>query len=486
MKQLLLFFLSFPLWLFSHQNLKAQTFSGTVKDQSTQQRISFVNISSSGTYGTISNQDGEFNLQLKYLTKNDTIYFSSLGYESKEFALKDLKEKMVFLKPTSFTLEEVFITNKELSAEEILQKVVQNAPKNYQHGNNKYGVFKREKENLKNDDLDIDFRRINFLNKKQRQAFNEELASLGKKSKEVNENYIDTYVLLFKNDEEYKIDPVLATKLADPDKENSVDKILLDVGEIIKEKLERANTFKVKSGLFTLQDSLEIQINSDVDSLNIKWGKNELTRLFKKYDFSEKIDFDFISSPQNFNYQLEGITNMGDEFIYKIHFEPRKNKFKYRGDLFISAESFAILKMNYELVEPEKSPGILRMTFGIQMELKTATETAVFQKDQEENYFLKYVHRLRDEQVYLNRNIRFIENTTEADKIVLKTKFKIDQSRQTNSQFLFNSLGEYSNQEFQQLTEKDKIPLQILRKYDPQVWEEYNIISPEKEIRTFQ
>lgn len=478
-------FVVFICLMIGSQTIYAQTISGIVKDKETEETLSFASINSAGTYGVITNSAGEFTLQTKYLSPKDSLTFSSLGYESKRMALKDIDEKTIYLHPTSFELAEVFLTNKEWTPEEIIAKVIENASENYVSGTQKFSIFKRAKEKLKNEDLDIDFRRINFLSRSERKSFNEELEGLIEKGNEENQTYQDSYFHLYQHEDEFKLDPVLATRLGNPDEEKSVDKILEDASQIIRKRLKSANTFTVKSGLFKIQDSLDIQVSNSVDSLNTKLSKNELSRLIKKYDFSEEIALDFIRNPENFDYELEGVTNLGEEFVYQINFEPQKNKYKYRGYLFISAETFAVVQMNYQLVEPQNSPGVLKFLFGIQHELNASSETVVFQQNNSGKYNLKYVHVLRDEKVYLNRKIKFIENSSSSDRIKLKAKLLIDQVQLSDKQYMFVNSEEISSDAYDDLTEAEKIPLRIIRQYDPEIWKDYNIISPDKAMREF-
>lgn len=473
--------------LIGSQTIYAQTISGLLKDSETNKALPFVNISTSSTYGVITNSEGEFSIQTKYLSDKDTLYFSSLGYDSKRISLQDIDEKPIYLYPTSFTLTEVFLTNKELSAEEILEKFMEHASKNYVSDFQKISIFKREKMNIRNDKMEVDFKKINFMSRAERKAFNNDLNNQIQKGGKENQTFQDTYLHLYQNDSlEFKLDPVLATRLGDPDKEKSIDKVLNDAGETIKNKLKSAHTFKVKSGLLKIQDSLDIQVNKSTDTLKMEWSKSELGRLIKKYDFAKSIDFDFIKNPKNFDYQLKGVTNLGEEFVYQISFEPKKPKFLYRGELFISAETFALIKLNYAIVEPQRSPGILKTVFGIQHELINSMESAVFQKDPSQKYHLKYVHRVENEQTYFNRNIRFIENSPDSNRMVLKANLIANQNLQSDSQYMIVNIEEINPDTFKNFEDKVDIPLRIIRKYDPAIWEGFNIISPEKSMREFK
>lgn len=75
--------------------------------------VPYVNIGvPGGKYGTISNVHGEFSINLDNIKVIDTIRFSSIGYNSKDFTKQDLLKKeglIVQLDEISYTLNEVRI-----------------------------------------------------------------------------------------------------------------------------------------------------------------------------------------------------------------------------------------------------------------------------------------------------------------------------------------------------------------------------------------
>jgi len=93
--------------------LQAQTIDGIVKDASNQEILSFVHIGILGkNSGTISDEKGQFKMNLSYANPNDSLYFSMLGYEARGFRIgdvKDLKTWTVELSPSSFELREIVV-----------------------------------------------------------------------------------------------------------------------------------------------------------------------------------------------------------------------------------------------------------------------------------------------------------------------------------------------------------------------------------------
>jgi hypothetical protein len=93
--------------------------------KSLQEAIPFATVQYSAHKGVITNEEGRFAFTAK-LEEADTIKISSLGYEAFHTAAPQFKDSVIFLKPQSIKLSDVFLSNKNLSGEEILERVKKN------------------------------------------------------------------------------------------------------------------------------------------------------------------------------------------------------------------------------------------------------------------------------------------------------------------------------------------------------------------------
>ena len=85
--------------------------------------VSYVNIGiAEKSIGTISNEAGEFLFNIPIDLINDSIYFSSIGFSNFSVPIKYLNSEnnIVFLKPKSYSLNEVIISQENLTALEII------------------------------------------------------------------------------------------------------------------------------------------------------------------------------------------------------------------------------------------------------------------------------------------------------------------------------------------------------------------------------
>lgn len=90
--------------------INAKTIKGTVLDARTSNPLEYVNIGVLNThFGTISNEKGEFLLDIKEHPENAKIRITMIGYEEVELKLKDFNSdiKVIKLQPKTFEIEQV-------------------------------------------------------------------------------------------------------------------------------------------------------------------------------------------------------------------------------------------------------------------------------------------------------------------------------------------------------------------------------------------
>jgi hypothetical protein len=110
--------------------LNAQTLTGTLKDATTGETLPFVNLGLlNKNIGTVSDDNGVFNLAVPKVTDNDTVRISTIGYGTKNIPLaafqKQLKDNPIVLMEEEATqLEELVITNEKPEEEAVLKDYV--------------------------------------------------------------------------------------------------------------------------------------------------------------------------------------------------------------------------------------------------------------------------------------------------------------------------------------------------------------------------
>jgi phage terminase small subunit len=108
---------------------------GRVLDEQTNEPMAFVNIGLVGTtMGVASNTEGYFELAVPPRYANHATRFSAIGYASREMQFHELQgneEVVVYLKPVAYALADVKVVGTVDATRRLLEKVVNNIPKNY-------------------------------------------------------------------------------------------------------------------------------------------------------------------------------------------------------------------------------------------------------------------------------------------------------------------------------------------------------------------
>ena len=210
----------------------------------------------------ITNNEGEFQINVERFSANDSLHFSSMGYLEKKMALKDYEpNSTTYLKEDVSQLEDVFLVNKNLSMEEIMTRVNENLDKNYNYSLKKFDIFSRKQSTTSVLDMEFEINKATFLDKSVRKNFNKSIDSLLHINKNsTNTSYSESYTQIFIGSslDSLKVDLQKVTQLKDETKAENAEDFSSQVFGKIAKNLKSKNTFKVKSGLLPIDDSLEV------------------------------------------------------------------------------------------------------------------------------------------------------------------------------------------------------------------------------------
>lgn len=136
MRNLVLLLLLTCLFLPKALNAQNEEFiqlEGTVKNKKTKEGIPYAHITvANQPIGVNANEEGKFKLILDDVFMEDTIVFSSMGYQNVYFSVTDYLKKnnrTIYLLDTTFQLGEIFITS--IPAREIVLRALQRVDVNY-------------------------------------------------------------------------------------------------------------------------------------------------------------------------------------------------------------------------------------------------------------------------------------------------------------------------------------------------------------------
>ncbi len=472
----------------------SQSISGTVLDRETNETVAFAAVQIGDSYGVITNNEGNFEIDTSRFSPNDSLVFTYLGYKRHAVAIKDFTDKKVFLVPDINTLSEIYLIDRNLDPMTIMGKVQENLSKNHPKQNEKFSVFQRTKENYKTDNSEFAIKKADFVSKKIVKDVNSELALLIQNSKGKSSNiYFDTYFEIYKNEKDsLKLDIKKGTKLINLERNTSTDNLQNKAFATIGAKLESSNSFKLRSGIIPISDSVDLKrtfnASKKADTLNIKDKNREFSNHLSDFGFGKNSDFSFITDYKKYNFTIDKAFSYNDELVYVLHFEPNKGSANYSGELYISADTYAVLKAKYKLADGKRGDKInLKLLLGIKYEELNREVLVIFNRNENSTYSLKYLKTNIEQYIYLNRSFTFIENNKDRkDRMKLKLDILSEGINKTENEILVIDSQPLSMAGFNKINQKTKTSVQTIEKYDPTIWSPYTIISPNQAIKDFE
>ena len=136
-------------------NINSQSLIVKVLDSLTLSSIPFATVYFSNNKGIITDRDGRFELIKEQSDNNDSLFLSSMGYKKISLEISSFKDSIVYMIPKIITLDNVVITNRNLSSKEIIEKVKKSIEQNYQREISEKKIFYRYESNRKIDKIEF-------------------------------------------------------------------------------------------------------------------------------------------------------------------------------------------------------------------------------------------------------------------------------------------------------------------------------------------
>ena len=490
----------------SYTPLYAQTLSSKIVDSVTQKPIPYVTVLLNKR-GVITNEEGRFTFLLgDHIKETDSLLISCIGYESLGKPLKEFTEGVIYLRPKAIELREVIVSNKNYTAEEIIDFVKDNLEKNYSNDLTKKRLFHRESSFNRwiKSDFTVKKSTIAVLN----QYFLDSIiASIPKYDSYYSEILGDLYESA--DTEKQKLDLLKASKLYDKNTELDAEKLEEKFNAILRENVKEGSYFKIKSGLLSFKidadevsDLFEEETDStDVAALNkeleeakknkedekknyAKWKRNNLVAIFNTLPTREDTDLNFISKSRKYDYTLKEFTYLGDDAVYVIAFKS-KGSADYQGTLYINADNFAVLQLNYDNIKSVKKFNLL----GVSANKYLSKGKIIYSKGANGFYGLRYFESETATRVGVKRPLKIIEK----NKIVKGKNKQNELSGKMNFAFTNVEKNEVvvfesetiNEASFETFKENNEVLPVYMANYDPNFWKGYNILEPNSAIKEF-
>lgn len=496
------FYLCFGL--FFHTTVSSQSVSSKLLDSVTQKPIPYATVQWANKKGAITNEEGRFSLMLPEDTQpSDSLFISCMGYESLARPLNQFNRPAIYLVPKAIELSGVIVSNKQFTAEEIVHKMKESIERNYNLGLTKKRVFFRKSsfQRMLKNDYTLKKSTIEALNKR---FIDSVVRTLPKSNSYYTEVLGDLYGNFEK--ETQKFDLIKASELYDKSKELDFDKLEERFNAIIKENVKTNSYFKIKSGLFGTKVDAEEVFGTEVDSTDVsalnaeiaktkkneeerkknfaRYRRNILGEIFNSLPLIEDSDFDFITKSRKYGFTLQEFTFLNSNAVYVIDFEPKRTA-DYKGRLYINADDFALIRVDFENVKPVKKFKLL----GVSMNTYLSRGKAIFAKEANNLYGLRYFESEKGSRMGFKRPFKIIEKNRHVKGRNKQNELSADldlafSNTDKNEVVIFESEN-IDPSSFKAFTENNDILPTYMPAYDPEFWKGYNIIEPNAAIRAF-
>lgn len=480
-----------------------KSINATLVDSVSQKSIPYATITLNDKYGVISNEVGQFQIHIKReISRSDSIMISCMGYESKHLAVENFKDSIILIQPKVFELNEVLVTDKKYTVDEIMELVRENLDQNYDVAYQKNKIFFRESYfmDILKSDVDIKKTTIPELN----QEFIDSLIRATPKHNDFYTEILGDIYGQISDEKPQKLDIIKASQLYDKNNEITFEGFEERFNEIITKRVKRDSYFKIKSGLFGTKEEmdttfydkqevkqsenfLEEQKKKEIDEKKsfLKYRKKTITELQQNTFIFEDTDLNFIHKYRKYKFELDGFAFINDNYVYKIYFEPKRGA-DYKGVIYVNLLDFGIEKVDYENIKPLKKFSLLGLSYSMDLH----KGTLLYAKNQNSQYVLKFGEVETGFKMGIKRPLKIIEKNKNVKGRRKQNEISGDIHfivlNTTKKELVLFETNQIEEQIYTDFQEKAEVKPSYLPKYDPAFWEGHNVIEPNQAIKDFK
>nr|WP_321225927.1 carboxypeptidase-like regulatory domain-containing protein [uncultured Psychroserpens sp.] len=470
--------------------INAQELTAKIVDSKTNEFIPFVAVQTAEFKGVISNEEGEFIIDLEDVDAN-TIELSCLGYQSLTITISDLKSNnyIIQLEPAINELNAIYLTNSKPNVDSIISRVNRNLIKNYKSDALSYNFFYRETAYTNFEDLDLEIKKSSKVKKRQLEEANDKLTKMGNGIKNGDFVYFTDYSgTLNIMDDSLKLNVDKATKIVNSNENVSLEEIQKNAQLTVLKYLDTTMTYKLKTGLFKIEDSLSLNDDDkkekNLNEFKIKDLKEGAISVLDKSKTGTSGMLKEVLNQDDYEYTLDNASMVNGEMVYLITFKPNRSSANFAGSLYVSEDTYGVLKLDYSYAKGKQGHKLnLKLLFGVKFIENINTGTIIYTMNDQNLYEPRYIKSEFGQYFYLNRSLKFIENSSDKNKTTFDCK--IAGNTISRKELLFSSITNLDRTEFDALNEKEAIAYDVLRKYDASNWSGKQTLAPSAELKTF-
>tara|TARA_B100000809_G_scaffold257506_1_gene299234 strand:- start:45 stop:1523 length:1479 start_codon:yes stop_codon:yes gene_type:complete len=471
--------------------LNAQELTAKIVDSQTKASIPFVAVQTAVFKGVISNEEGEFIINLEDIDTN-TIELSCLGYESLTMSIADLKTKnyIIQLTPAINELNAIYLTNTKPNVDSIIARINRNLTKNYKSDALSYNFFYRKTSYTDFENLDFEIKKSSKVKKRQLIEANDKLTKMGNGIINGNFVYFTDYsgILNVMNDSLKKLHIDKATKIINSNENVSLEDIQKNAQNTVLRYLDTTMTYRLKTGLFKIEDSLSLndghKKEDNVNEFKIENLRENTLSILNKSQIGTNSMLKKVLNQDDYEFTLENASIVNGEIVYFITFKPNRSSSNFTGSLFVCEDTYGVLKLDYYYAEGKQGEKLnLKLILGVKYIENINTGTIIYKRNAQDIYEPRYIKSESGQYFYLNRPLKLIENSSDRHKTSFN--FKIIGNSISKEELLFSHINTINRIKFETINENEVVAYDVLRKYDARTWSGKQTLAPTAELKTF-
>ena len=276
--------------------------------------------------GVISNEQGQYTIDISSLELKDSVRFQYMGYQIKDVVISHLLHSSdVHLKENIINISETLIFGREQDPEFIVQQVLLYADSNYQNNYSASEVFVRKK-----DESDLLSFKLDYKKSTISEIDQEAIATAEQKMPLHSISYTDFLGEMLSSPKKtdtlrIKINSKKVVSLKDKDI-TEIDQ-LAQVFEDAFKKTDSLEYWKIKTGIIGAKLGFDFQdttLNLQEDEMLVEDFANNLYYDLNDYQFDNEDIWDFLHKTSRYSFTLVGGTRLQGQDIYVIDFSPKK------------------------------------------------------------------------------------------------------------------------------------------------------------------
>ncbi|MDH3699504.1 MAG: carboxypeptidase-like regulatory domain-containing protein [Flavobacteriaceae bacterium] len=479
--------------------VRAQSNSVVLLDSKSKKPVPYATIQYGINEGVIANEEGVFSFDHDQIKEPlDSIYITSMGYEKFGLPFDASLDSVIYIKPKAIKLSGVYLFDNPLTVKEIIEKVQERIPFNYNKEPVRQRFFLRQSSLNTIRKFDVDFKKstIKELNK----DLIDSVIDLVPRN---SSYYTETLGDFYRKPAAHKLTIVKAAELYDKSNEDSFEGLGKRMESIFSENIKPDSYLKIKSGIFGTKvqvDSIlldieeaetdeeaEVVVKTDPDKKHyfLDNRKGVLDDLMSSLFYQEDTKINVINKSRKYRFKIEGYTDINDEGVYVISFEPRGGA-DYEGTLYVNIENYAVVRLEYKNVKLLRNFRLLGITY--QEHLYSGS--ALFERSLNDTYEIKFIENIIGRKMGVDRPLKVIEKNknVKGRRKQNELSLGIDIMNYSTEKLEFVSFSSeiIPGTEFENAKENHQIKATYLTRYDPAFWEGHNIMEPNQAIRDFK